>query len=149
MENIVHIVRNIPEEDLMDIVDEVFEDANFEDIMDDDDNVSALSDDSGCNSDQSEDRSDEGTKNKIIYPQEVLALNELTKQCAIYFYYTTGGLSILCTSCMVRLTNTEHMYIMRKYVIKSHAAIDGKYCSECRRPCFVIFSCNMCPICTN
>jgi len=32
----VHIVRNIPKENLMDIVDEIFEDANFEAIMDND-----------------------------------------------------------------------------------------------------------------
>ncbi|EGI59160.1 Histone-lysine N-methyltransferase SETMAR [Acromyrmex echinatior] len=40
-------------EDLMDIVDEVFEDANFEAIMDNDED--ALSEDNGYNSDQNED----------------------------------------------------------------------------------------------
>jgi len=33
MKNIVHIVHNIPEEDLIDIVDEVFEDVNFETMI--------------------------------------------------------------------------------------------------------------------
>jgi len=53
MKNIVHIVHNIPEEDLIDIVDEVFEDVNFEAIMDND--KDALSQDSDYNSDQNED----------------------------------------------------------------------------------------------
>ncbi|KYN18138.1 hypothetical protein ALC57_09571 [Trachymyrmex cornetzi] len=152
MENLVHIVRNVPEEDPMDIADEVFdEEMNFEEIMDDDDDdedVAALSDDNGYDSDQSEDQS-EDVKSKIAYPEEVMALNEQIKQCAIYFYFTTGGSSILCLSCMTRLTDIEHMHKFRKHVIKRHAAIDGKYCSECRTPCFVIFSCDMCPICTH
>jgi len=38
MKNIMHIVHNISEEDLMDIVDEVFENVNFETIMDNDEN---------------------------------------------------------------------------------------------------------------
>lgn len=115
--------------------------------MDDDEDISALSEDDSY-SDQSEDQN-EDTKSKIVYPEEVVALNELTKQCAIYYYYTTGGSSILCTSCMTRLTDIVHMYSIRKHVIKSHAVIDGKYCSECKSSCFLIFSCNMCPICTN
>jgi len=35
----VHIVHNIPEEDLMDIVDEVFEDVNFDAMMDNDKDI--------------------------------------------------------------------------------------------------------------
>ena len=116
MENIIHIVHNISEEDLTDIVDEVFEDANFETIVD---NENALSEDDGYNSDQSEDQS-EDTKCKIVYPEKVMAMNMLTKQCVIY------------TSCVTRLTNIEHIYNMRKHVIRSHAVIDGKHCSEYR-----------------
>jgi len=41
-----------------------------------------LSEDSGYNNDQSEDQS-EDTKSKIVYPEEAMALNVLTKQCAI------------------------------------------------------------------
>ena len=47
----MHIVHNISEEDLMDIVDEVFENMNFETIMDNDENASALSKDSDYNND--------------------------------------------------------------------------------------------------
>ena len=49
MENIVHIVHNIPKDILRDIID--FKDVNFETIMDNDDD--ALSEDGGYNSDQS------------------------------------------------------------------------------------------------
>jgi len=69
---IVHIVHNIPEEDLMDIVDEVFKDVNFEAIIDNDED--ALSKDD-YNNDQSED-----IKSKIVYPEKVMALNILMKQ---------------------------------------------------------------------
>jgi len=41
-----------------------------------------LSEDSGYNSDQSEDQN-EDIKRKIVYPEEAMALNVLTKQCAI------------------------------------------------------------------
>jgi len=101
---------------------------NFKAIMDNDED--ALSEDGGYNSDQSEDQSEE-TKSKIVYPEKVMTLNVLTKQCTIYFYYTDDS-SILCTSCMTRLTDIEHMYTIHKHVIRSHAAIDGKHCSECR-----------------
>ncbi|KYM98419.1 hypothetical protein ALC62_10872 [Cyphomyrmex costatus] len=143
------IVNNVRDKDFMDIVNEAFEDVNFEAILDEDDeDVSALSEDSNYNSDQSEDE-DEGIKSKVMCPEEIMTLNEQTKQCAIYFYYTTGGTSILCTSCMMRIVNIEHMCTIRQHVIKSHVAIDGNYCSDCRSPCFLIFSTNMCPICTN
>jgi len=52
----MHIVHNISEKNLMDIVEE---DVNFKIIMDN--NEIALSEDDGYNNDQSED-----TKNKII-----------------------------------------------------------------------------------
>ncbi|XP_018313643.1 uncharacterized protein [Mycetomoellerius zeteki] len=45
--------------------------------MDDDEDISALSEDDSY-SDQSEDQN-EDTKSKIVYPEEVVALNELTK----------------------------------------------------------------------
>ena len=76
MENIVHIVRNIPKEDLMDIVNKVFEDVNFEAIMDNDED--ALSEDGDYNSGQSKNQS-EDTKSKIVYPEDVIAMNVLTK----------------------------------------------------------------------
>jgi len=47
----MHIVHNISEEDLMDIVDEVFENVNFETIMDNDENASALLGNNDYNSD--------------------------------------------------------------------------------------------------
>jgi len=78
------------------------------------------------------------------------ALNGGTKQCAIYFYYSTGGALVVCASCMINLVDVQlgQMYATRKHVIDSHDAIDGRYCSECRSPLFLIFPCNMCPICT-
>ena len=118
----MYIVHNIPEEDLVDIVDEVFN-VNFEAIMDNDKDASALSEDSDYNSDQSKD-----TKSKVVYPLKVIALNVLMKQCVIYFYYTTDS-SLILHTCMTRLANIEHMYTI-KYVIKSHAVKDSKYCSE-------------------
>ena len=60
----------------MNIIDEVFEDVNFEAIMDNDED--ALSEDGGYNNDQSEHQSKD-TKSKIVYPEEVMALNVLTK----------------------------------------------------------------------
>ncbi|KYN11446.1 hypothetical protein ALC57_16403 [Trachymyrmex cornetzi] len=143
----------------MDIVDEIIdEEVNFEDIMDDDDDdedVAALPDDDGYDSEQSEDQNDGDIKSKIEQPEEIMALNELTKQCAVYFYWTTGS-SILCMTCMTRLNCIDHRRKICEHVIKctieaieSHAAIEGKFCSKCRLPCFFIYSCDMCPICTN
>jgi len=51
MENIVYIIHNIPEEDLMHIIEEVFENINFETIMNNDEDASALLEDSDYNSD--------------------------------------------------------------------------------------------------
>ncbi|KYN17210.1 hypothetical protein ALC57_10502 [Trachymyrmex cornetzi] len=150
MEYLVHIIRDIlEEEDFMDIVDEIIdEEVNFEDIMDDDEDVAALPDDDGYDSDQSGNQNDGDIKSKIVQPEEIMALNELSKQCAVYFYWTTGS-SILCMTCMTRLNCIDHRRKICEHVIKSHAAIEGKFCSECRLPCFFIYSCDMCPICTN
>ncbi|KYM95897.1 hypothetical protein ALC62_13449 [Cyphomyrmex costatus] len=135
----------------MEIVNEAFEDVNFEAILDEDDeDVSALSEDSDYNSDQSEENEEsKDIKIKVMCPAEIMALNEQTKECAIYFYYkTSDGTSILCTSCMMRIADNDHKYAIREHVIKPHDAIEGKYCSDCRHPCFTIFP-TMCPICMN
>jgi len=57
---------------------------NFKAIMDNDED--ALSEDGGYNNDQSEDQSEE-TKSKIVYPEKVMTLNVLTKQCDIFLLY--------------------------------------------------------------
>jgi hypothetical protein len=116
---------------------------NFEDIMDvsSDDEL-----DSDCISDQSEDLTT--IDDKILSDSEISALNGRTKVCAIYFYYTTGGRSILCTSCMINIQDNHHRYAIRKHVIELHDALDGRHCSNCSSPVYTIFPCNMCPMCT-
>ncbi|KYN00154.1 hypothetical protein ALC62_09088 [Cyphomyrmex costatus] len=76
----------VPDEDFMDIVNEAFEDVNFEAILDEDDkDVSALSEDSDYNGDQGEENEEsEDTKSKIMCPAEIMALNEETKLCDIF-----------------------------------------------------------------
>ena len=109
----------------------------------------ALSDDSDCISNCSEDHTE--VIDKYISPSEVNALNRLTKQCAIYFYYLVSSDYAVCTSCMIHLSNSirlDLVYAMRKHVIELYDMINSRYCSECRTPLFQIFPCNMCPICT-
>jgi len=144
------------DEDLMNIVDEVFDevfdemqvDDIIEEIGDESDEEHVLSADSDCISDCSDDLTE--INRKIITNAQLNALNGGTKHCAIYFYYSTGGALAVCASCMINLVGVElgEMYPTRKHVIDSYDAIDGRYCSDCRNPLFLIFPCNMCPICT-
>jgi len=87
---------------------------------------------------------------KIIDNSQINALNGHTKQCATYFYYSTGGALAVCASCMVNLADLHigQMYAIRKYVTEYHDAIEGSFCSSCRNPMFLILPCNMCPIWT-
>ena len=121
---------------------------NFEAISDESsDEDHALSDDSDYISDRSEDLTD--YDDKIVPNSQILALNGRTKVCAIYFYYSTGGALALCASCMISIQDFEHMYAVRKHVIKLYDAVDGRYCANCRDSLYIIFPCNMCPTCTH
>lgn len=108
--------------------------------------VEPLSSDSGCISDCSENLTD--TKVIDVSDAEIRALSGRTKQCAIYFYYSTTGSSALCAACMISLNDIGRMLAVREHIIELHDAIDGRYCSNCRDPVFLIFPVNMCPICT-
>ena len=79
---------------------------NFENILDESSSLSssedrALSEDSNYISDHSD--SDDLTiiADKVVDNSQILALSGRTKVCTIYFYYTMGGASALCTSCMI------------------------------------------------
>ena len=124
------------------------ENNNFEAILDESDEDHALSDDSNYISDQSEDLTER--VEKIVSHSEIIALNERTKCCIIYFYYSTGGALAVCTSCMIAISDTDfgYMHAVRKHVIDLHDAVSGRSCSNCRNPLYQIFPCNMCPICT-
>jgi len=145
-------------EDLMNIINEVFEEVGDE-VFEEIDNINEeiggesdedhpLSDDSDCISDCSDNLAK--INKKIIDNSQINALNGHTKQCAIYFYYSTGGALAVCASCMVSLADLHigQMYAIRKHVTEHHDAIDGSFCSSCRNPLFLILPCNMCPICT-
>ena len=147
----MEIDNNFEDEVSSDIADDEFMEIenNFE-ILDEEssDEDRALSDDSDCISDCSEDLMQ--ITEKIVPRAEIIALNVRTKQCAIYFYYSTGGAIGVCASCMISLSdeNVGRMYAVRKHVTESYDVINGQYCSDCRQPLFLIFPCNMCPICT-
>jgi len=117
------MVDNMNDED---IVDEVFEEMKvdiIEEVSDessDEDHV--LSTNSNCISDCSDDLTE--ISEKMVTTSQINALNRGTKECAIYFYYST-----------------------KTIVIDSHDAINDRYCSNCRNPLFFIFPCNTCPIC--
>jgi len=140
------------DENLMNIVNEIFEEIGVDDIIeemgDKSDEDHPLSDDSDCISDCSDNLTN--INKKIIDNSQINALNGHTKQCAIYFYYSTGGVLVVCASCMVNLVvlHIGQMYAIRKHVTEYHDAIDGSFCSCCRNPLFLILLCNMCSICT-
>jgi len=144
---------NINDEELMKIVNEVFEEMEVDDIIEEMDGESSdedqpLSDDSGCLSDCSEDFTK--ISEKIVDNSQINALSERTKHCAIYFYYSMSDTYVACASCMIdlRYVRLELISAIQKHITDYHDAINGKYCSNCRNPLFTIFPCNMCPICT-
>jgi len=108
----------------------------------------SLSDDSGCISDYSEDFTE--INEKIVDNSQINALSGRTKQCAIYFYYSTDDTYVACALCMIdlRYVRLEPISAIRKRITDYHDGIDGKYCSNCRKTLFTIFPRNMCSICT-
>jgi len=81
---------NTNDEDLMNIVNEVFEEMEVDDIfeeMGESNEDHPLSDDSDCISDCSVNLTKINTK--IIDNSQINTLNGRTKQCALYFYYST------------------------------------------------------------
>jgi len=140
-------------------VDEVFEEMEVDDLIEEIDETDDESDKSdedhvlSADSDYISDCSDDLTEisRKVVTNSQLNALNGGTKHCAIYFYYSTGGALAVCASCMIDLIGVElgEMYPnLRRHVIDTHDAIDGRYCSNWRNPLFFIFPCNMCPMCT-
>jgi len=144
---------NINDEDLMNIVNEVFEEMEVDDIIEEmngesSDEDQPLSDDSGYISDCSEDFTK--ISEKIVDNSQINVLSGRTKHSAIYFYYSTDGTYAACTSYMIdlRYVRLELISAIQKHITDYHDAIDGKYCSNCRNSLFTIFPCTMCPICT-
>jgi len=132
-------------EEMDDIIEEIEEIGDESDESDEDHVLSADSDYiSDCSDDLTE------ISRKVVRNSQLNALNEGTKHCAIYFYYSTGSALAVCASCMIELVGVDlgEMYPTRRHVIDTHEAIDGRYCSNCRNPLFLIFPCNMCPMCT-
>jgi len=87
------MVDNMNDKDIMNIVDEIFEELEVHDIIEkiggeSSDKDQALSDDSDCISNCYEDLTENSEK---IVANSQLMLNKCTKLCAIYFYYSTGG----------------------------------------------------------
>jgi len=87
--NIVNIVNNMNDENFMNIVDEVFEEMEVDDIIEEiedesSDEEHALSADSDCISDCSDDFTE--VSRKTITNAQLNALNGGTRHCAIYFH---------------------------------------------------------------
>ena len=148
--NVVDMFHQMNDEDALGIVDEFHENAldaiNFEHIMDEDEE-SMLSDDSQYISDCDDFR--ETIAEKHLMPEEVRAITGQKKHCAIYFFYTTGGTYSACAECIMRIADTDFnmMTAFRKHMTDTFDMLDGKYCSNCRQPMFVIIPYDMCPVC--
>ena len=117
----------------------------MDELLDED---SPLSDDSDYNSDQSEISTNKIVK--VVSRKQIRALTERSKVCVMYSYYSTGN-DVVCTSCMINLSDhgdIEVIYSVKRHEIELHAAVNERYCSNCRRALYLIFQCNMCPVCT-
>ena len=143
-----NVVDNIQQMDDAQIID-VVNDINFEDIMDEE---SVASEDSNYISDDcSEDSEDYiDVVEKHLTPAEVRAITARSKHCGIYFYYTTGGTYSVCAECIMRIADTDFgiMHAFSKHITNAFGRLDGKYCSNCRQPMFVMIPSNLCPVCT-
>lgn len=120
MENkdIVNIIHNMNDEGIINVavdidIGHIMEGVhNFDKIMDIDEEDHVLSEDSDCSEDLEE------IRDKAISTSEQNALNGNTKICAIFYYYSNDDAFVMCASCMTQLRSEEHMYAMRKHVIK-------------------------------
>lgn len=141
-ENINANLRRMDDADFMDFMD------IFNEVPDFEDEESIVSEDSDYASDYSSDFAD--TIEKQLTLAEVRALNLRTKYCVIHFYYTTGGTFSACAECVIQIADADVnvMYVYRKHFTDAFGMLNGKYCSNCNRPMFIIIPCNMCPVCT-
>jgi len=107
---------------------------DFENIMDESSDKEMLSDDSGCASDMSDYEIDR--VEKFVQPSKIRTLNARTKHCVIYNYYTTGDALTVYTACMIHIgdINDVGMYHVKEQEISSFGRLDGKSCTNCRKP---------------
>ena len=150
--DVAEYIRNVDEEQFANIRDEVLDEVeiDFENIMNQESSdEEILSDDSGCTSDMSEYEMDR--VEKFVSSPEIRTLNARTKHCVIHNYYTTDGSLTVCTSCMIRIAdiNDGGMYHVKVHETGSFGRLDGRSCTNCRLPLYIIFSCSMCPLCTH
>jgi len=113
------MVDNINDEDIVNIVIEVFEEMEVDDIIEkmgdkSSDGDHALSTDSDCINDCSDDLTE--ISQKIVTNSLINALNRGRKQYAIYFYYSTSDTLAVCASCMINLgAELGQMYATQKH----------------------------------
>jgi len=145
---------NIDNNDNIDIMDEMPENAeiNFEDIIDEEsDEESVMPDDSGCDSDISE--NDEDMALRVVPHAELNALNFRTKHCRIEFYYWSIEIELpgICATCMITMNIPNDGWgILRAYwhhETDSLGRLRGHNCSNCRNPLFMYIPANMCRVC--
>jgi len=135
----------IDDDDLMDIINEVFEDVIVEDSSDEED---ASSDDSAYNSDGSENL-EEDIVERVVPFSELRALNLNTRHCMIQFYYYSIEEPGICASCVIRFRDNEMgvLHAARHHETGALGALNGVYCTQCAMPMFTYIPRNMCSIC--
>jgi len=116
--NITEIDDNFEDEVSPSIGDDEFMEIgnNFEAILDKESSDEDRTIVSDCVNDCSEDNTE--VVDKIISPSEINALNERTKQCTIYFYYTDSAKYIVCSLCMIRVGSIRATYAIWKHVVE-------------------------------
>ncbi|XP_011859603.1 PREDICTED: histone H3.v1-like isoform X2 [Vollenhovia emeryi] len=151
-------------ERLLDETDEEEEEEEYEPLSDDSENVERVLDETDEEEEEEEYQpllddsdyisdSEEYTKTtrKRLSRREILTLNLSMKKCAIYSYYCDGSTYKLCQWCMCECRDMDITYSTRKHITDCYANIYTmrfNNCVICDEPLYIIFPCNMCPICT-
>ena len=113
-----------------------------EDMISDEDGFSIISDSASYSSEGFTDHVE-----KFVSHAD-LTLNERTKHCAIFFYYSTGGALAFCAECIIDMWDIrEGMSAIREHQTDHLENLNYRACSNCRQPVYVIIPCNMCPEC--
>jgi len=143
---------HLGDDDKMDIDEEIERDEEIEIDeeleIDVDEEIHPLSDDSACDTDND---IVENNHCKTLDLPSLSSIDLRTRFCATHFYYGDGEGYNVCTSCMMLLRDVFDKPLVKnhKHVIASYESLNGSWCSNCRVATYLIYSCDMCPVCTS
>jgi len=86
---------------------------------------------------------------RVLRQADINDLNETTKMCNIFFFYKTYENEHFCSSCFLRVADLySTARAVRLHKSLRYVQMTWKSCCNCGCSLNQVFSCRVCPVCT-